>query len=176
MRYVTAFLQRHGFDADQISGDLNQGARERAMSRIKGEERHARRIARAIIAAPQDKLNDVQHERNPPEKDLVDHRRELLTVKINQEIRKIPEADRAAHLEPWIPVVEALAGSETGLRDLAAICVNFLQDHLPETRIEEDSSITTEAEASASEKQPFKRKRRRRPSQNSRTKNRDAKS
>ena len=38
VRYVTAFLQRHGFDADQISGDLNQGARERAMSRIKAGE------------------------------------------------------------------------------------------------------------------------------------------
>lgn len=35
VRYVTAFLQRNGFDADQISGDLNQSARERAMSRIK---------------------------------------------------------------------------------------------------------------------------------------------
>ena len=30
VRYVTAFLQRHGFDADQISGDLSQGARENA--------------------------------------------------------------------------------------------------------------------------------------------------
>tara|TARA_Y100000590_G_scaffold343801_2_gene392959 strand:- start:650 stop:2098 length:1449 start_codon:yes stop_codon:yes gene_type:complete len=228
VRYVTAFLQRHGFDADQISGDLNQGARERAMSRIKaGElrilvatdvaargidisglshvisytapetpETYVHRTGRTGRAGKAgmaislvsgldignfqylQKVNKItaQERQLPTEKDLVDHRRELLIVKINQEIRKIPEGDRAAHLEPWVPVVEALAGSETGLRDLAAICVNFLQDRLLETRIEEDSSITTEAEVSDSEKQPFKRKRRRRPSSNSRTKNRDAKS
>ena len=35
VRFVTAFLQRHGFDADQISGDLTQVAREKAMGRIK---------------------------------------------------------------------------------------------------------------------------------------------
>ena len=36
VRYVTAFLQRRGWDADQISGDLSQAAREDAMGRIKG--------------------------------------------------------------------------------------------------------------------------------------------
>ena len=35
VRFVTAYLQRHGFDADQISGDLPQVAREKAMARIK---------------------------------------------------------------------------------------------------------------------------------------------
>jgi len=35
VRYVTGFLQRRGFDADQISGDLTQSARELAMGRIK---------------------------------------------------------------------------------------------------------------------------------------------
>jgi ATP-dependent RNA helicase DeaD len=35
VRYVTAYLQRHGWDADQISGDLAQAAREQAMARIK---------------------------------------------------------------------------------------------------------------------------------------------
>jgi ATP-dependent RNA helicase DeaD len=38
VRYVTGFLQRRGFDADQISGDLQQSARERAMARIKAGE------------------------------------------------------------------------------------------------------------------------------------------
>lgn len=38
VRYVTTFLQRRGFDADQISGDLAQAARERAMARIKAGE------------------------------------------------------------------------------------------------------------------------------------------
>ncbi len=35
VRYVTAYLQRYGFDADQISGDLYQVAREDVMGRIK---------------------------------------------------------------------------------------------------------------------------------------------
>jgi ATP-dependent RNA helicase DeaD len=38
VRYVTGFLQRRGFDADQISGDLAQAARERAMAKIKAGE------------------------------------------------------------------------------------------------------------------------------------------
>jgi ATP-dependent RNA helicase DeaD len=38
VRFLTAFLQRRGFDADQISGDLSQAAREEAMRRIKGGE------------------------------------------------------------------------------------------------------------------------------------------
>jgi ATP-dependent RNA helicase DeaD len=38
VRYVTSFLQRRGFDADQISGDLTQTAREEAMRRIKAGE------------------------------------------------------------------------------------------------------------------------------------------
>lgn len=35
VRFITAFLQKRGFDADQISGDLAQAARERALRRIK---------------------------------------------------------------------------------------------------------------------------------------------
>lgn len=35
VRFVTSYLQRHGFDADQISGDLTQAAREKAMAKIK---------------------------------------------------------------------------------------------------------------------------------------------
>jgi ATP-dependent RNA helicase RhlE len=35
VRFVTTYLQRRGFDADQISGDLSQAAREQAMARIK---------------------------------------------------------------------------------------------------------------------------------------------
>jgi ATP-dependent RNA helicase DeaD len=38
VRFVTAYLQRRGFDADQISGDLTQAAREQAMARIKAGE------------------------------------------------------------------------------------------------------------------------------------------
>ena len=38
VRYVTAFLQKRGFAADQISGDLAQAARERSMAKIKSGE------------------------------------------------------------------------------------------------------------------------------------------
>jgi ATP-dependent RNA helicase DeaD len=38
VRYVTAVLQKRGFAADQISGDLAQAARERSMAKIKAGE------------------------------------------------------------------------------------------------------------------------------------------
>lgn len=38
VRFITAFLQRRGINADQISGDLPQASREKAMQRIKQGE------------------------------------------------------------------------------------------------------------------------------------------
>ncbi len=59
VRYVTAFLQRHGFDADQISGDLAQAAREKAMSRIKAGE--LRFLVATDVAARGIDINDLSH-------------------------------------------------------------------------------------------------------------------
>jgi ATP-dependent RNA helicase DeaD len=59
VRFVTAFLLRHGFDADQISGDLAQPARERAMARIKGGE--LRYLVATDVAARGIDISDLSH-------------------------------------------------------------------------------------------------------------------
>ncbi len=59
VRFVTAFLQRHGFDADQISGDLTQSARERAMARIKAGE--LRILVATDVAARGIDISDLSH-------------------------------------------------------------------------------------------------------------------
>jgi ATP-dependent RNA helicase DeaD len=59
VRYVTAFLQRCGFDADQISGDLSQAARERAMARIKAGE--LRFLVATDVAARGIDISDLSH-------------------------------------------------------------------------------------------------------------------
>jgi ATP-dependent RNA helicase DeaD len=59
VRYVTAFLQRAGFDADQISGDLSQAARERAMARIKAGE--LRFLVATDVAARGIDISDLSH-------------------------------------------------------------------------------------------------------------------
>ncbi len=59
VRYVTTFLQRRGFDADQISGDLNQAARERAMASIKAGE--LRFLVATDVAARGIDISDLTH-------------------------------------------------------------------------------------------------------------------
>jgi ATP-dependent RNA helicase DeaD len=59
VRYVTSFLQRHGFDADQISGDLPQAAREKAMARIKAGE--LRFLVATDVAARGIDISDLSH-------------------------------------------------------------------------------------------------------------------
>jgi ATP-dependent RNA helicase DeaD len=59
VRYVTSFLQRHGFDADQISGDLAQVAREKAMARIKAGE--LRFLVATDVAARGIDISDLSH-------------------------------------------------------------------------------------------------------------------
>jgi ATP-dependent RNA helicase DeaD len=59
VRYVTAFLQRQGFDADQISGDLSQAARERAMALIKAGK--LRFLVATDVAARGIDISDLSH-------------------------------------------------------------------------------------------------------------------
>jgi ATP-dependent RNA helicase DeaD len=59
VRFVTQYLQRHGFDADQISGDLTQAARERAMARIKAGE--LRILVATDVAARGIDISDLSH-------------------------------------------------------------------------------------------------------------------
>ncbi len=59
VRFVTSFLQKNGFDADQISGDLTQAAREAAMARIKAGE--LRFLVATDVAARGIDISDLSH-------------------------------------------------------------------------------------------------------------------
>jgi ATP-dependent RNA helicase DeaD len=189
VRYVTAYLQRRGFDADQISGDLPQAARERAMARIKAGE--LRFLVATDVAARGIDISDLSHVISyaaPESPDVYVHRtgrtgragkagialslisgfdiasfknqqlvnqiaiserpipseaqilgriRERLAVKVEHEMRGIPESERTWTVDRLIPVVDGLAETEQGRRDLAAVCAAYLQEHKPETSVQE---------------------------------------
>ena len=59
VRFVTAYLQRRGFDADQISGDLTQAAREKAMQAIKSGK--LRFLVATDVAARGIDISDLTH-------------------------------------------------------------------------------------------------------------------
>jgi ATP-dependent RNA helicase DeaD len=59
VRYVTAYLKRRGFDADAISGDLSQAAREQAMARIKAGQ--LRFLVATDVAARGIDISDLSH-------------------------------------------------------------------------------------------------------------------
>ncbi|MFQ5417790.1 MAG: DEAD/DEAH box helicase, partial [Myxococcota bacterium] len=59
VRFVTAYLQRQGFDADQISGDLSQSAREQAMRKIK--QGNLRFLVATDVAARGIDISDLSH-------------------------------------------------------------------------------------------------------------------
>jgi len=187
VRFVTSYLQRRGFDADQISGDLSQSAREAAMKRIK--EGSLKFLVATDVAARGIDISDLTHvfsysapqspevyvhrtgrtgragkagvaislvsgldignfrylqqvnkiqiaERAiPTEASVLEKLRERLTVKVEQEVRGMPERDRKAMFERFIPVVEGLMRSPEGMRDLAAICSFYVQEHKPQTTV-----------------------------------------
>jgi ATP-dependent RNA helicase DeaD len=59
VRFVTAYLQRRGFDADQISGDLAQAAREKAMRKIKAGKLQF--LVATDVAARGIDISDLSH-------------------------------------------------------------------------------------------------------------------
>jgi ATP-dependent RNA helicase DeaD len=189
VRFVTAYLQKRGFDADQISGDLAQVAREKAMGRIK--EGKLRFLVATDVAARGIDISDLTHvisystpdspeiyvhrtgrtgragkagiaislvsgldignfrymqtinkikvaERKiPSEKQILSRTRERLQVKVEHDVRHIPESEQAFIVERLVPVVEEMADSIEGRRDLAAVCAAYLKDHRPETTVHE---------------------------------------
>ncbi len=198
VRFVTGFLQRRGFDADQISGDLNQAARERAMARIKAGE--LRYLVATDVAARGIDISDLTHvisyaapdspevyvhrtgrtgragkagvaisivsaldignfrylqnvnrleisERQlPGDLEMATRLRERLAVKVEHEMREIPERDRGWKVGRFVRVVEEMAANEDGRRDLAAICAAYLQEHRPVTSVAEPSENAGEGE------------------------------
>jgi len=59
VRFVTGFLQKRGLDADQISGDLQQAAREKAIGRIKAGK--LRFLVATDVAARGIDISDLSH-------------------------------------------------------------------------------------------------------------------
>jgi len=200
VRFVTSYLTRRGFDADQISGDLSQAAREDAMRRMKNGS--LRFLVATDVAARGIDISDLSHvisysapqspevyihrtgrtgragkagvaislvsgldignfrylqkvnqieikERKlPTEVDILARLRKRLSVKVEHEIRSLPEQDRRAKIDRYIPMVEDLISTADGKRDLAALCAFYLQEHKPETTVtvsEEPKSDEAEA-------------------------------
>ena len=78
---------------------------------------------------------EIRERKLPSEAQIADRRRERLAVKIEHEVRALPERERRARIERFVPVVEQLAASEEGRRDLAAICAAYLAEHRPVTEV-----------------------------------------
>ena len=189
VRYVTGFLQRQGLDADQISGDLTQAARERAMKRIKAGK--LRFLVATDVAARGIDISDLTHvisfaapdtpetyvhrtgrtgragkagtaislvsgldignfrylqqvnkikiaERKlPTETQTAARLGERLKVKVEQELRALKAPEAQSKVDRLIPIVESFAADPDGKRDLAALCVFFLEEHKPETTVSE---------------------------------------
>jgi ATP-dependent RNA helicase DeaD len=229
VRYVTAYLQRHGWDADQISGDLAQAAREQAMASIKAGK--LRILVATDVAARGIDISDlglvigysapespevyvhrtgrtgragkaglavslvsgldignfrylqqvnkieIRERKLPTEAQIAERLRERLEVKIEQELRALPERERRVRVERFLPVVELLAGNEEGRRDLAAICAAYLSEHRPVTEVSLPApgrAAAAEADATAGPRSAAERSegggrgRRRRPRRRSR--------
>jgi ATP-dependent RNA helicase DeaD len=187
VRFVTSYLQRAGIDADAISGDINQAAREQAMGRIKagalrvlvatdvaargidisdlpcvinyaisdqpevyvhrtGRTGRAGKAGIAISLVSGHDIGNFRYMQNvnrlevsertlPNETAVLERIRARLAVKVEHELRHVPDAERRLRVERLIPMVEALAASEEGRRDLAGICASYLQEHRPETSV-----------------------------------------
>jgi ATP-dependent RNA helicase DeaD len=200
VRYVTAHLQRRGFDADQISGDLTQAAREEAMQAIKGGR--LRFLVATDVAARGIDISDLTHvigysapqspevyvhrtgrtgragkagiaislvsgldignfrylqqvnkieikERKlPTEAEIIERRRQRLMVKIEQEMRAMPDKERSVRIDRFLPIVEAMAASDEGREDLAAICSAYYREHRPETTVRDPEATAKRPERS----------------------------
>jgi ATP-dependent RNA helicase DeaD len=207
VRFVTSYLQRRGLDADQISGDLSQAAREDAMRRMKNGS--LRFLVATDVAARGIDISDLSHvisysapqspevyvhrtgrtgragkagvaislvsgldignfrylqnvnqieitERKlPTEIDILARLRKRLAVKVEHEIRTLPEQERRAQVDRYIPMVEDLISTPDGKRDLAALCAFYLREHKPETTV----TVTDESGPREAEDPPSKRPR-----------------
>jgi ATP-dependent RNA helicase DeaD len=203
VRYVTSYLQKRNIDADQISGDLTQAAREAAINAIKdgklrfliatdvaargidisdlshvisytasdspevyvhrtGRTGRAGKSGVAISLVSGLDIGNFKHMQNvnkikvaerkvPSEKDLRDRIAERLKVKVEHEMRALPSDVVADQIDRLIPVVETLADSHEGRRDLAGILAAYLADHRPETTVTASEVSESRGEGHASE-------------------------
>jgi len=210
VRFVTSYLQRRGFDADQISGDLSQAAREIAMRRIK--EGNLRFLVATDVAARGIDISDLTHvisysapqspevyvhrtgrtgragkagmaislvsgldignfrflqqvnkieiteKAIPTEEDVLEKMRSRISVKVEQEVRAMSDRDRKSMLDRFIPIVEGLIRSPEGMRDLAAICSFYIQEHKPETTVPAEAVPAPSKDAARQSDRPPRRR------------------
>jgi hypothetical protein len=83
----------------------------------------------------------IAERRLPTDADLIERIRERITVKVEQEIRSIPPSDRLWKIDRFIPVVQSMAASDEGRRELAAICAAYLREHKPQTSVSETEAV-----------------------------------
>ena len=82
------------------------------------------------------------------------------------------ESDRKAMMERFIPIAEGLMRSPEGMRDLAAICAFYMQEHKPETTVPTDGETGNAPPDRAPESPPPERSARRGRSRDNRGNNR----
>jgi ATP-dependent RNA helicase DeaD len=197
VRYITGYLQKRGLNADQISGDLQQSAREKAIKRIKegdlkflvatdvaargidisdlshvisyatsdtpevyvhrtGRTGRAGKSGVAISLVSGLDIGNFKHMQNvnkiqvaerkaPTEKDMLARIRERMEVKVEHEMRNLDKGEVKYQVERLIPVVEEMAKSLEGRRDLAGICAAYLAEHRPETTVPERPEMLSDS-------------------------------
>lgn len=76
----------------------------------------------------------------PTEKDMRTRLRERLQVKVEHEMRNQAK-EHEFQIERLIPIVEEMAETQQGRRDLAGVAAAYLAEHRPETTISEPAFI-----------------------------------
>ncbi len=71
----------------------------------------------------------------PSEEKVLERFRERIAVKVEHEMRGMSEQERLVRVDRFLPIVEAMASTQEGRRDLAAIVAAYMQEHRPETSV-----------------------------------------
>ncbi|MEE8558300.1 MAG: DEAD/DEAH box helicase [Myxococcota bacterium] len=211
VRYLSAFLRRHHFDADMIQGDMTQAAREMVMGRIKAAE--LRFLIATDVAARGIDISDLSHvisysspdspeiylhrtgrtgragktgtaislvsgldignfrnlqatnrlpipERRVPDDDEVMERvaRRVL-VRLEHELRELPEREREVRQTRYAPVLEKLSRGEEGRNALAALLFGYLRSPPSPEGAPGPTPEATETRSAAGDR-PHRRRRR----------------
>jgi ATP-dependent RNA helicase DeaD len=78
------------------------------------------------------------NERKPPsDRDMIDRLKKRLMVKVEQEMRAIPDTERGFKVDRFVPIAEEMASTPETLRELAAILAAYLREHKPQTTVDE---------------------------------------
>ena len=86
---------------------------------------------------------EIKERELPTEAEILERLRERLRVKVEQEMRALPERERSFNIDRFVPIVESLASSEVGRRDLAGVCAAYIKEHRPETSVTEAADAQT---------------------------------